>query len=163
MQQMFRCHKCGWQNVIGQRFCGSCGEQFQYNCPHCNTIVDTSFNTCPTCGTELSWGFQQQTPPPASQDKRKEEQYQQYQKPQKHPGKKTGYASEEDKLKQKKKSQYIVIFALTGLIICIGIGIYLAVITFSQDSNPPPLPSAHSDNQTTSALTQPQEYIAVLA
>lgn len=63
MQQMFQCPKCSSQNVIGQPFCGVCGERFQYNCPQCGGIVDSRFNTCPNCRGRLYWPTQQQTQP----------------------------------------------------------------------------------------------------
>jgi len=62
MQQMFPCPRCGQQNIVGQQFCGSCGEYFQYNCPNCNAIVNATLSTCPYCNTALYWPSQQSAP-----------------------------------------------------------------------------------------------------
>jgi hypothetical protein len=74
MQQTFICSKCGAQNAIGQRFCVSCGQMFQYSCPYCKNIADPASKFCPHCGAPLSWGTwqqpgwspQQPAPPPPS-------------------------------------------------------------------------------------------------
>jgi hypothetical protein len=58
MQQIFCCPTCGAQNVVGQEFCQSCGQPFQYNCPFCGAIVDSKFVNCPNCRESLNW------PPP---------------------------------------------------------------------------------------------------
>ena len=60
MQQTFPCTKCGAQNPVGQRFCGACGESFQYNCPCCSGLIDPAFRFCPNCRVQLGWGIQQQ-------------------------------------------------------------------------------------------------------
>ena len=151
MQQMFTCHKCGWQNVIGQRFCGACGERFEYNCPHCGDIVDPSYTACNVCGAELVWGFQQTaTPPPeeqvqyqeqpqqanqqsAQQPQQYTEQSQQYQQPPQDQPKaqrqkqKGVPASKEEKLKQRRKNQMMLILISIGLIFCIAVAIYLGI------------------------------------
>ena len=124
MQQMFRCHRCGWQNAIGQRFCGSCGENFQYNCPYCNAIVDPAFNTCHNCGAYLTWGFQQpaepqpEVPGPLYQDQQQFYQ-QQYQEAPKQKYRKPVPPVTNDREKKKKTNQLIVIVAAAGLLICI--------------------------------------------
>jgi len=164
MQQMFRCHKCGWQNVIGQRFCGSCGEIFQYNCPYCNNIVDPSLSACPYCQAALIWGFQQQVEPLPEQQAGFYQEYYQQQSPQQpppaerqQPKKQKGELpkSKEDLLKQKKKSKLIVIIALIGLLICIGAAIYLTINTLSQPESPA-APYATSDNNS---AVLPSEFI----
>jgi len=53
--QIFLCHKCGAQNVVGQQFCQACGEKFQYNCPYCGVVVDPTMVTCPNCRKGLEW------------------------------------------------------------------------------------------------------------
>ncbi len=175
MQQIFRCHRCGWQNVIGQRFCGSCGERFQYNCPYCSAIVDPEFTTCPNCGAELTWGFQEQPEYQPQEEstiyqqqyqEQPQQQYQQYQEQpqqqyqqqyqeqpqQQYQEQKTGYKSKEDIVKQRKKSQFIVVISLIGLLIFVGVAIYLFIKTFQATEPTPPSipPPVSTDNETTS-------------
>lgn len=52
---MFSCSWCGSQNVIGRRFCETCGRSFQYDCPDCGRIVDPAWVTCHVCGATLRW------------------------------------------------------------------------------------------------------------
>jgi len=73
MQQTFTCPKCGAQNNVGQRFCVTCGQMFQYACLHCKNIADPASKFCPHCGGALPWHMwqqpqqlPQQPPPPAS-------------------------------------------------------------------------------------------------
>jgi len=61
--QMFECPRCSCQNDIGQRFCGACGQRFQYDCPRCHGIVDPASRFCPNCGVQLGWGIPQHTGP----------------------------------------------------------------------------------------------------
>jgi hypothetical protein len=168
---MFSCPRCGWQNMIGQRFCASCGETFQYNCPYCNTIVDPVYNICPSCGAALTWGFQQSAeqqpidqqqpsyPPPPPQQQVYQQQYQQppqqqYQQPPQQQSQKPDTPEIEALRKKRKKNQLIVICAATGLLICIGVAIYLTITTFHKES-PTPAPAlpppASSGNQTSQA------------
>lgn len=60
MQQTFPCPKCGAQNDIGYRFCGNCGEGFEYRCANCNALVEPTHATCPYCHKELPWETQAQ-------------------------------------------------------------------------------------------------------
>lgn len=167
---MFRCPRCGWQNMIGQRFCESCGEIFQYNCPYCNAFVDPAYSTCASCGAYLTWGFQEQSEAqpveqgPAYQQQPYQQPYQQQQQPyqqqqvfQQQPheatvqsGKKADAPTREALKKKRQMNQLIVLGAATGLLICIGIAIYLTVTTFSDESTPstPSTPAASSGNQT---------------
>jgi hypothetical protein len=64
MQSRFPCPRCGSQNVIGQRFCTSCGETFQYNCAHCRGLIDPTSRFCTNCGAMLHFPTQQQSQPP---------------------------------------------------------------------------------------------------
>ena len=63
MQQVFPCSKCGAQNVVGQEFCQSCGQRFQYNCPHCGAVVDATLINCPGCRESLNWPTPQRVRP----------------------------------------------------------------------------------------------------
>jgi hypothetical protein len=63
MQQIFCCPTCGAQNVVGQEFCQSCGQPFQYNCPFCGAIVDSKFVNCPRCRESLNWPTPQKVKP----------------------------------------------------------------------------------------------------
>jgi len=63
MQQIFCCPKCGAQNVVGQEFCQSCGQPFQYNCPYCGAIVDSTLINCPSCRESLNWPTPQKVKP----------------------------------------------------------------------------------------------------
>ena len=55
-QRTFTCPKCASQNVIGQQFCGACGQMFQYNCPQCGAVVAACSKSCPNCGMGMDWG-----------------------------------------------------------------------------------------------------------
>jgi hypothetical protein len=63
MQQIFCCPTCGAQNVVGQEFCQSCGQPFQYNCPYCGAIVDSTLVNCPRCRESLNWPTPQRVKP----------------------------------------------------------------------------------------------------
>jgi hypothetical protein len=52
LQQSFPCPKCGSQIPVGQLFCGTCGQRFEYRCRHCGTAV-TSSGFCANCGGKL--------------------------------------------------------------------------------------------------------------
>jgi hypothetical protein len=53
LQQAFRCPKCGAQIPVGQQFCGTCGQHFEYRCHHCGTAVRSLHGFCPSCGGKL--------------------------------------------------------------------------------------------------------------
>ena len=55
MQETFLCPACGAENLIGQEFCQVCGQRFQYNCPYCGAIVDSTLVNCPGCRENLYW------------------------------------------------------------------------------------------------------------
>jgi len=63
VQQIFPCPTCGAQNLVGQEFCQSCGQKFQYNCPYCGAIVDSKFVNCPGCRESLNWPTPQKVRP----------------------------------------------------------------------------------------------------
>lgn len=63
MQQIFLCPTCGAQNCIGQGFCQVCGQKFQYNCPNCGTVVDSTLVNCPGCRESLFWPTPQRVKP----------------------------------------------------------------------------------------------------
>ncbi len=194
MQQMFNCPRCGWQNMIGQRFCGSCGEVFQYNCPYCNAVVDPAYTSCPSCGAYLTWSFQQQPEPPSApqepafqqpfQQQYPQQPQQEYQQPAQQPyhqppqqppfqqqnpaapsqpRKPADPATKEALKKKRRMNQIIVLAAATGLLICIGIAIYLTLTTFSGNSSPsaPATPAASSSNQTSESIIENSAFIAM--
>ena len=55
-----QCYKCGSQNVLGKRFCTTCGERFRYKCPQCDADIEPGSRFCSNCAVELNWGQQQQ-------------------------------------------------------------------------------------------------------
>jgi hypothetical protein len=54
LQQSFPCPKCGVQIQVGQKFCGTCGQRFEYRCHHCGNAVADSSGFCSSCGGKLS-------------------------------------------------------------------------------------------------------------
>jgi hypothetical protein len=54
LQQSFPCPKCGSQIPVGQYFCGSCGQRFEYRCHACGTPISGSSGFCSNCGKKLS-------------------------------------------------------------------------------------------------------------
>lgn len=55
MQEIFLCSTCGAQNLVGQEHCQYCGQRFQYNCPYCGAIVNSTLINCPNCREVLYW------------------------------------------------------------------------------------------------------------
>ncbi|MBC8273920.1 MAG: zinc ribbon domain-containing protein [Chloroflexi bacterium] len=108
MQQVFPCPACGAQNVVGQEFCQSCGQRFQYNCPYCGAIVDATLINCPGCRESLNWPTPQRVRPfpkqPAEYQKRAEG------------------VEEEEKAKPKKKSDPWLTGCL-GLVIIVSLAL----------------------------------------
>ena len=147
MQQTFPCHNCGWQNVIGQRFCGNCAEVFHYNCPYCNVIVDPEYATCPSCGSSLVWGFQQQEVQEVVQTI-----YQQPEEVVQEPLYQQTFSVDEPAAKTTKvlDEKKLVIIAFIGLVLCIGGAIYLGLQTFKSMNQESPLSAI--DTYTTSYL-----------
>jgi hypothetical protein len=54
LHQTFPCPKCGAQIAIGQNFCGTCQQRFEYRCRHCGTTISNSSGFCTNCGGKLS-------------------------------------------------------------------------------------------------------------
>jgi hypothetical protein len=54
MEQVFSCQKCGAQNPVGQTYCRSCGERFEYRCSNCNGIIILPARFCANCGAKLN-------------------------------------------------------------------------------------------------------------
>lgn len=55
MQEIFLCSTCGAQNIVGQEYCQYCGQRFQYSCPYCGAIVNSTLINCPSCRERLYW------------------------------------------------------------------------------------------------------------
>ena len=49
----FPCPKCGAQTPVGQKFCSSCGQHFEYRCRHCGAVAETLSGFCTNCGGKL--------------------------------------------------------------------------------------------------------------
>jgi hypothetical protein len=54
LQQSFPCPKCGTQIPVGQYFCSTCGQRFEYRCRHCGNAIANSSGFCTSCGGKLS-------------------------------------------------------------------------------------------------------------
>jgi DNA-directed RNA polymerase subunit RPC12/RpoP len=54
LQQSFQCPKCGSQIPVGQYFCVTCGQRFEYRCHTCGTPISGSSGFCSNCGKKLS-------------------------------------------------------------------------------------------------------------
>jgi predicted RNA-binding Zn-ribbon protein involved in translation (DUF1610 family) len=52
-QTTFPCPKCGTQIPVGQKFCGNCGQHFEYRCRHCGAVSETLSGFCTNCGGKL--------------------------------------------------------------------------------------------------------------
>lgn len=63
MQQSFQCPKCGAQIPVGQQFCNSCGQHFEYRCRHCGSAINTLSGLCTRCGEKLHQQAQMPTWP----------------------------------------------------------------------------------------------------
>jgi hypothetical protein len=64
LQQSFQCPKCGSQIPVGQYFCGTCGQRFEYRCQACGTPISGSSGYCGNCGKRLS-SIPKQAPTPS--------------------------------------------------------------------------------------------------
>jgi len=53
LQPAFPCPKCGAQIPVGQQFCSTCGERFEYRCGHCGAVAETLSGFCTNCGRKL--------------------------------------------------------------------------------------------------------------
>jgi len=49
----FPCPKCGAPIPVGQKFCGNCGQHFEYRCRHCGAVAETLSGFCTNCGGKL--------------------------------------------------------------------------------------------------------------
>lgn len=47
------CQKCKFQNPDGIKFCGECGNKFEYECPKCHSMNPASFKFCGECGEKI--------------------------------------------------------------------------------------------------------------
>ena len=63
MRQAFPCPRCGSEIKMGQRFCGTCGQQFEYRCQHCGATFDEVSKFCISCGARLNWPREQEPKP----------------------------------------------------------------------------------------------------
>ena len=61
MQDTFRCHRCGAQNLIGEGHCVGCGQSLLYICPECGYRINSTFTNCPYCHLALHWSNRQQS------------------------------------------------------------------------------------------------------
>ena len=61
MQDTFRCHWCGAQNLIGEGHCVGCGQLLTYTCPKCGYGINSTFTHCPYCHLALHWPDRQQS------------------------------------------------------------------------------------------------------
>jgi DNA-directed RNA polymerase subunit RPC12/RpoP len=68
-QQVVACPQCGWQNSVGQQFCGACGakltgmmppQQQVVACPQCGSQNPVGQQFCGTCGAKLAGELLQQ-------------------------------------------------------------------------------------------------------
>jgi len=62
MPQTLQCYKCGAQNILGIRFCTTCGAGFFYKCPQCGTNIEPGFEYCSGCSAQLIWGTKTEKP-----------------------------------------------------------------------------------------------------
>jgi predicted RNA-binding Zn-ribbon protein involved in translation (DUF1610 family) len=53
LQQSFPCPKCSAQIAVGQHFCNSCGQHFEYRCHNCGSAISTLSGLCTNCGKKL--------------------------------------------------------------------------------------------------------------
>ena len=135
MQQIFPCPTCGAQNVIGQEFCQACGQRFEYNCPHCGAVVDSTLVNCPACRESLYWPTPQKVKPFPRQPAMYQE---------------VDEVGEEGRKPKKKGDPWLI--GCLGLVILglLAVGFYIFIYKpFIEKPSPvvPPLPPA-SENET---------------
>jgi hypothetical protein len=53
LQPAFPCPKCGSQIPVGQKFCDTCGQHFEYRCRHCGAVAETLSGFCTNCGGKI--------------------------------------------------------------------------------------------------------------
>ena len=61
MENTFSCPKCSARVPVGQRFCGTCGEKFEYRCIHCGAVINITASFCTNCGQPLTPPAQQRS------------------------------------------------------------------------------------------------------
>jgi hypothetical protein len=134
MQQIFPCPACGAQNVIGQEFCQTFGQRFEYNCPYCGAVVDSALVNCPACRESLYWPTPHKVKPFPRQPAMHQEMDE----------------GGEEVTKPKKKGDPWLIGCL-GLVILglLAFGVYFVYDNFIKKPPPiiPPFPPA-SENET---------------
>ena len=47
------CTTCGFENPVGIKFCGECGNRLAAGCPQCGAHSPAGFKFCGECGTAL--------------------------------------------------------------------------------------------------------------
>jgi len=136
MEQTLSCPKCGSQNVVGQRFCGACGQELRYGCSRCGTAVAPTSRFCANCGQELGWGTQQPTQPlPVGQ-----KTY--YEPPSTH-----GYGRREPQQKETSSAYIGYLGLIIGIVLLVGGGIFAANSGFDRtSSSAPPAISEPADS-----------------
>lgn len=135
MQQIFLCPTCGAQNVIGQEYCQVCRQRFQYNCPYCGAIVDTTLVNCPRCRESLYWPTPQKVKPFPKQTVRQTVT-------------RRGRAEveEEKGAKPEKKQSDLWLIGCLGLVIIaiLAMGVYFVYDNFIKKAPTPELPPSSS-------------------
>ncbi len=141
---------CGAQNIVGQEFCQVCGQRFQYNCPYCGAIVDSTLINCPKCRETLYWPTVQKVKPfPKQKMERPTRQNVIYQEQER-------IGQEEEKPKQKKSDPWLI--GCLGLVIVaiLVLGAYFIYDNFIRKQPSPPLPPS-SGNRIELELTHTME------
>ena len=143
MEQTLSCPKCGSQNVVGQRFCGACGQELRYGCSRCGTAVAPTSRFCANCGQELGWGTQQPTQPlPVGQ-----KTY--YEPPSTH-----GYGRREPQQKETSSAYIGYLGLIIGIVLLVGGGIFAINSGFDRtSSSAPPAISEPADISPVPAQT----------
>jgi hypothetical protein len=128
VQQIFLCPTCGAQNVVGQEFCQSCGQKFQYNCPYCGAVVDAKFINCPGCRESLNWPTPQKVRPfpkqPVEYQKREE-------------GRKARETGEEEGKPKKKSDPWLTGCLGLVIIVSLALGAYFIYDYFIKEKPSP--------------------------
>lgn len=147
MQEIFPCPKCGAQNVIGQEFCQSCRQRFQYNCPFCGVIVNATMVNCPACRESLYWP----TPHKVKPFPKRPAEYQEIGE-----GGAEGRGAVNVETTKPRKKGDLWLTGCLGLVILglLAFGVYFVYNNFIKEKSPvQPLPPA-TDNETGLIPTQ---------
>ncbi len=144
MQQIFLCPTCGAQNIVGQEFCQSCRQRFQYNCPYCGAIVDSTLINCPRCRESLYWPTPQKVKPFPKQTVT-------------HRGRAEVEGGEEEKPEKRKSDIWLT--GCLGLVIIaiLALGAYFVYDNFIKKPPVTPELPPSSGNQTGLELVQTAE------